>query len=282
MLFDSVTSQGSTIHGVTASSKSRGSRKPCVSAPFFPIWRLNPNYLNVVVKSFPNLTDAERFVAGEDPSLSNSNNSPPSKFYAVKSGRIPGIYTDWASVQEQITGWQKPKHRSFSTRSEAQRFLDGDDQAPAAAPPAVDTHNTVPDMSGYFNANNPFGQPLDLNHTDPNGKQPAKRAKKAANGIKPAPKAPEPPIYNQLHFAAGTGPLPPGTMDGFDPNIIIDPQTGQIMYKTLEQRQAIKPAPTMTNPTDPIRIYTDGSSVRNGQIGAMAGVGVYFGPKDRR
>ncbi|KAK5143037.1 hypothetical protein LTR04_002031 [Oleoguttula sp. CCFEE 6159] len=31
-----------------------------------------------------------------------------------------------------------------------------------------------------------------------------------------------------------------------------------------------------------LRIYTDGSSLGNGQRGAVAGVGVYFGPKDSR
>ena len=34
------------------------------------------------------------------------------------------------------------------------------------------------------------------------------------------------------------------------------------------------------DPPSILRIYTDGSSLRNGQAGARAGVGVYFGPQD--
>jgi ribonuclease HI len=32
----------------------------------------------------------------------------------------------------------------------------------------------------------------------------------------------------------------------------------------------------------PLKIYTDGSSLGNGKLGAVAGVGVYFGPNDPR
>ena len=88
--------------------------------------------------------------------------------------------------------------------------------------------------------------------------------------------------YTEADFEPGTGPLPPGAEDGFDPNILLDPRTGRLVYKTPEQRQAIKPRPGASSLTEPIRIYTDGSSVKNGQAGAYAGVGVYFGPKDKR
>jgi ribonuclease HI len=81
-------------------------------------------------------------------------------------------------------------------------------------------------------------------------------------------------------YAAGTGPLPPGAEDGFDPNVLLDPKTGKVVYKTQDQRTATK-----TNPPGPpgmLRIYTDGSSLRNGTSFASAGVGVYFGPGDSR
>lgn len=82
-------------------------------------------FVSTIVKSFTTLTDAERFMAGED----RSNNGlsevagAESKFYAVRSGRVPGIYTDWPSAQKQIVGWTKPKQKCFSTRAEAQRFM---------------------------------------------------------------------------------------------------------------------------------------------------------------
>jgi ribonuclease HI len=79
---------------------------------------------------------------------------------------------------------------------------------------------------------------------------------------------------------AGTGPLPPAAEDGFDPNVLLDPKTGQVVYKTMEQRTATKTQPT--GPPGMLRIYTDGSSLRNGTKIASAGVGVYFGPEDSR
>jgi len=214
------------------------------------------------------LTDAERFVAGENPPQNGSNGaSLPAKFYAVKCGRVPGIYTDWPSAQEQITGWQKPRHRCFTTRVEAQRFLDEDESR------TTDTTNTLEGDNGtsvLYHASNGAAktdsQPL-----------PQKKAKKNANGTKPAILE-----YNELEFEPGTGPLPPDAEDGFDPNITLDPETGEIVYKTQEQRQATKLRPSAGAQTEPIRIHTDGSSLGNGKAGAFAGVGVYFGPGDKR
>ena len=220
-----------------------------------------------LVKSFPSLIDAERFVAGEDP---NGASSPAPKYYAVKSGRIPGIYTDWPAAQEQITGCQKPKHRCFSTRAEAQRFLDGNEANGAEA------SDLLPTTGGsFFTSHAPeiAREPSAESHVQ-------KKAKKAANGSKRA-KSDE-LDYNEADYEPGTGPLPPGAEDGFDPNVILDPILGNVVYKTQEQRQATKAAPGVCAQTGPIRIHTDGSSLGNGKAGAFAGVGVYFGPSDKR
>lgn len=83
-----------------------------------------------------------------------------------------------------------------------------------------------------------------------------------------------------IEFAAGDAPLPISAEDGFDPNIILDPATGKVVYKTVPQKQATKPQTTGIPGT--LRIYTDGSSLRNGTPLASAGVGVYFGPGDSR
>ncbi|KAL4905366.1 Caulimovirus viroplasmin-domain-containing protein [Aspergillus multicolor] len=81
-------------------------------------------------------------------------------------------------------------------------------------------------------------------------------------------------------FQPGEGPLPPGAEDGFDPNVLLDPKTGKVVYKTDEQKAATKTQPK--GPPGMLRIYTDGSSLKNGRVQAMAGVGVYFGPGDSR
>ena len=220
----------------------------------------------IIVKSFPTLTDAERFVAGENPVQANGSAlSLSSKYYAVKSGRKTGIYTDWPSAQEQITGWQKPKHRCFTTRAEAQRFLDEDERR-ASNSPSVEADG----VSLTFTA-------VDL-PVEPEFQRPAnKKMKKGINGVKTSVVE-----YTEADYEPGTAPLPSNTEDGFDPNIALDAETGRIVYKTQEQRQATKTRSLGLYHTEPIRIHTDGSSLGNGTAGAFAGVGVYFGPDDKR
>ena len=223
-------------------------------------------------KSFSTLTDAERFLAGENPSQSGgSSSSPTTKYYAVKNGRAPGIYTDWPSAQEQITGWTKPKHKCFTTRVEAQRFLNGDEQKAfeSSAAGAAD-----PGTSVVYHASEP---PI-LTAQKPPG---PKKVKKGLSGTSKVTKSAE-AEYNETDYEPGTGPLPPGAEDGFDPNIILDAETGQIVYKTQEHRQATKLQVTRDTQTGILRIHTDGSSLGNGKAGAFAGVGVYFGPGDSR
>ena len=183
---------------------------------------------------------------------------------------MPGIYTDWPSAQEQITGWQKPKHRCFSTRVEAQRFLDGEESSGIEAAESISTND-----GAFFTSYAPevASEPSIESHVQ-------KKAKKAVNGTK-AVRMDE-SEYNEADYEPGTGPLPPGAEDGFDPNIILDTTSGNIVYKTQEQRQATKITRGASAQTGPIRIHTDGSSLGNGKAGAFAGVGVYFGPGDKR
>jgi ribonuclease HI len=83
-----------------------------------------------------------------------------------------------------------------------------------------------------------------------------------------------------VEYPAGDGPLPPGAEDGFDPNLLLDPATGKVVYKTAPQKVVKKTQPVGI--PGMLRIYTDGSSLRNGTPLASAGVGVYFGPGDSR
>ena len=148
--------------------------------------------------------------------------------------------------------------------------MDGDEASGAEAsdpPAALD--------STFFTAYAPqtAREPSPESHTH-------KKAKKATHGSKGV-KVDE-PAYFETDYEPGTGPLPPGAEDGFDPNIILDPISGNVVYKTQEQRQATKIAPVGSSQLGPIIVYTDGSSLGNGKTGAFAGVGVYFGPGDKR
>lgn len=49
--------------------------------------------------------------------------SGPPKFYAVKIGRIPGIYGSWDECLKQTSGFPSAKHKKFNTESEALLFI---------------------------------------------------------------------------------------------------------------------------------------------------------------
>ena len=44
-------------------------------------------------------------------------------FYAVRSGRNPGIYSSWGEASENVSGFQGAVHKKFSTQSEANAFV---------------------------------------------------------------------------------------------------------------------------------------------------------------
>lgn len=44
------------------------------------------------------------------------------KFYAVQSGRVPGVYLTWEECKKQVDGFSGAVFKSFPTREEAERF----------------------------------------------------------------------------------------------------------------------------------------------------------------
>jgi ribonuclease HI len=46
------------------------------------------------------------------------------KFYAVASGRQCGIFTDWSIAEKQVKGFGGAKFKSFSSRADAEKWLD--------------------------------------------------------------------------------------------------------------------------------------------------------------
>jgi len=49
------------------------------------------------------------------------------KFYAVKKGKQPGIYSSWSECQEATKGYPGAEFKAFLTRAEAESYLQGED-----------------------------------------------------------------------------------------------------------------------------------------------------------
>ena len=45
------------------------------------------------------------------------------KYYAVRKGLVPGIYTSWGECQQNINGFSGAEYKGFSTKEEAEAFL---------------------------------------------------------------------------------------------------------------------------------------------------------------
>jgi ribonuclease HI len=191
---------------------------------------------------------------------SSASTSTPKKFYAVQSGRVPGIYTDWPSAQKQIVGWTKPKHKSFTTRAEAEAFI-------AEGPGSRD-------VTGIFPPTSP--PPIQVWDGAPADSAGAAPAAKKAKPVKTKQAA-------QVLSGPGLDYLSPDAEDGFDDRILMDPGTGDMRYKTDLETAATKLVPKTDHYGETLHIWTDGACMFNGQAGAsVGGVGVYFGPRDPR
>jgi ribonuclease HI len=210
-------------------------------------------------KAFPSLTEAEGFVNNQNTSTPGKSTSN-AKFYAVRRGRRPGIYLDWPSAQQQITGWTKPKHKSFSTRAEAEEFM---------REASSDELATSSVRIGGVRVGG-----TDASMEPAERSQPPAKKRKSTGAVALRPGEDE-------NVAAGQGPMP--AEDGFDPTIKLDAETGELRYKTSSEMQATKIMPRANPvPGEPVTIYTDGACRGNGQKGSIAGVGVFFGPQDPR
>lgn len=49
------------------------------------------------------------------------------KYYAVKVGKIPGIYTTWKETLPLVAGYPKAIYKSFPTLAEAEKFISGNE-----------------------------------------------------------------------------------------------------------------------------------------------------------
>jgi ribonuclease HI len=215
-------------------------------------------FKNPVFKKFSMLTEAEEFLKGESVSVPKSGKS---KYYGVQVGHTPGVYADWSAVLEQVTGFKGAKQKRFETLEEAQAFVNEAQQGGASS----HTTSTPISLNGHLDST--IASEMDSRKSTKKQKQNDGSAMATAtNG----------------EYEAGTGPLPPDAEDGFDRAIKHGRPGGpEIEYKTQEELNLRKLQPT-GDFEGVLDIYTDGASKGNGQLGAYAGFGIWFGPNDPR
>lgn len=66
-----------------------------------------------------------------------------SKYYAVKKGKVPGIYHSWAECKKMVDGFSGPVYKSFKTLEEAEDFMG---ESGLGKLQAKEVENAVPDV----------------------------------------------------------------------------------------------------------------------------------------
>lgn len=69
------------------------------------------------------------------------------KYYAVKVGLTPGIYTTWAECEANVKGYPKAEYKGFKELSEAEAYMDGAESADTYANVSLN-HNTNTSPAG--------------------------------------------------------------------------------------------------------------------------------------
>ncbi|KAL2162577.1 hypothetical protein VTH06DRAFT_7491 [Thermothelomyces fergusii] len=199
--------------------------------------------------------------ATEPPSKKRKLDMSEQKYYAVRAGFKPGVYTTWAICRQQITGFKGAQFKSFLNYEDASAFAAGRD------PPSGSSESKPPRFYGVAVGREPGV------YTDWSAAQAAIIGWKGPKYRKFDTRE-EAEAFVRSYGASSRGA--PSTADA---------ETGQDGEGSVEEqppkkaRTAAKPPPARAGV---LVIYTDGSSLNNGRLHASAGVGVYFGPGDPR
>lgn len=68
------------------------------------------------------------------------------KYYAVRKGRNPGIYTSWDSCLKEVKGFSGAVYKSFKTKEDALAFLNEDEKKIE-----IDSDTVIAYVDGSFN-----------------------------------------------------------------------------------------------------------------------------------
>lgn len=200
------------------------------------------------VKSFTSEADARAFAEGKNVTgPPTSGKKGPDKFYGIAAGHITGVYTSWDEAQKQIENFKGPRYKRFPTREEAEEFVKNKGQTSATPSGPKATKDLKLPSSKSKQRNNPPGEDVD-----------------ELDG---------PPIKKRQRLIDAAEPAESDHHDGF--NLDSNTMRDNDVYISAN---GVDITGDRVESGDDMKIYTDGSSLGNGKFGAIAGVGVYFGP----
>ncbi|KAH8178330.1 RNase H domain-containing protein [Sarocladium implicatum] len=184
------------------------------------------------------------------------------KFYAVKAGFKPGVYTQYSDCQAQTAGFKGAIFKSFTSRQDAEAFVAG--KKVASSTPSKDRFYAVAvgNQPGIYTDWADVA-PTIVGVKGPKYKRFDTRAEAVNYIIEFGNK-------EAIEAIGEEGKLSKKQKTYPDPlQALLDDDAGESIEEEKKDDGIV-------------RIYTDGSSLANGRAGSRAGVGVWFGDGDRR
>nr|RBR02496.1 hypothetical protein FVER53263_09525 [Fusarium verticillioides] len=219
------------------------------------------------------------FGAGSSSKMRKTANVP--KFYAVRHGREPGVYSTYDECQAQTTGFPGAKFdqylvKSFLTREDAEAFVAGHEN-PSEDKPKKFYAVAVGHVPGIYHTWDE-AQPQVTEVSGPKHKR--FNTQEDAEDFIRQHASPETCRRLGLSFEE----TQEYTGAAFE---AVETSTRKVKAEPAPRPKAAPRAAPRAEPNHEIngnvlRIWTDGSSLANGQAGSRAGLGVYFGPNDER
>ncbi|KAK6188968.1 hypothetical protein SNE40_005035 [Patella caerulea] len=207
-------------------------------------------------------------------------------FYAVRVGRIPGIYSTWKECEAQVKGFPKPEYRKFPTEAEAEEFIGGGFSS---------SQNSQPEWSSSSSCSTPGGRGRGFTASTPGVLETMINMKASIQQLQQ-----QVGMISQtlLHLTDGLTTLETSLNVTQSPNLSRNSNNGtplkRSMSSTSEQppskvKKALTDAWVNNNFTgepfeddDGVEVYTDGACFNNGKNGACSGIGVFWGVNDKR
>lgn len=208
-------------------------------------------------------------------------------FYAVKSGKIPGIYANWNECEKQVKGFKGAKFKKFNTQQEAAEFVNpGGGTGGLKIPPKISANSpkslkrkkSSETIESHYLCSRTAEKNFYFDKRHANNKQELVGACTVAssNGIEPKLKkikldpdcTKELMKVEKLKVNKGGGKDIDTVIDSFEiilaRGLLIEYKINDMIDYSFESKS--------------VSVYTDGACSGNGKSNPSGGIGIFWGP----
>ncbi|KAI8824061.1 ribonuclease H-like domain-containing protein [Fimicolochytrium jonesii] len=207
------------------------------------------------------------------------------KFYAVKRGKLPGVYDTWEACKANVDGFSGAVYKSFNSREGALQFARVQASGPGSSVGAVAVKEVDKEaVKQTYGAPPPGATKVSSSSAPaalPTESTPQQEATTAADE-QPDEETDEFGYTASDDEACATIDLSPSSTAPASSAMITTATLTTVITITSGTLTTTTLPPSSSSSLPPLTIFTDGSCLSNGTPSARAGIGIYFGPSDPR